>query len=688
LPSYPSPRTLSNRFRFWLHSIRSNPMASSDPVIKTLVDLANDLTLARDDADGPRQGRGRAIFLVGAGCSVSAGIPAAPGVAKRCALYLARSYSRGAFQENDSDAALEWLRANNRVVLSGDLAIKPDSSHWKHLYSYFFESHLKSPNAQRDVINEIIDEAQDGLNWAHACLGELVDQRYVHTVLTTNFDQLVVQGIIRTGVLPVTADGLEALNRITGKPRRPQVVHLHGSMHTYNLRNSRTSMSEASQNSGAVSMIHSLLQQCDLLVVVGYGGGEEGVMELLRDAVRTLPQLVIYWVTYEKGHEHLSWNARELLSGENKFSIWGGSADKFFGDLMQQLQIGQPRWVADPLAVLREQSERLRAPEAELEDVRILVGAFKERVSYADKPEHRWPEDQAIKVRAAEKRTRGQFQAAKELLEQVDLSKDPDAARMHALNLHSLFEQDPSKGGEFLSKAVNEFEELANRTDGKHRLDNILSLCAALNDMSEAEQGDDAAKTLERVVDVTRKWLPAYRPETDRLGNALLNLYLAQALQGLGERNPDGGALAESEMAYNNAIHGMADRNAPSDRIADAKSGLAAVLQVRGEFAGDQVMLRRAVQLHRELVETSRGAGRSKEEAGPLENLAGSLMALAAITDSEEAERLRSEAKQLQERAIKIYERERQGEQEKLSRETLANIDAAISVGEDEGPAK
>src|SRR4030081_1922879 len=100
---------------------------------------------------------------------------------------------------------------------------------------------------------------------------ELVNKRYVYTVLTTNFDQLVLQGIIRTGIMPVTADGLEALNRITGKPKRPQVIHLHGSMHTYNLRNSRVALSETSSDRGALSMIHSLLQQCDLLVVVGYG---------------------------------------------------------------------------------------------------------------------------------------------------------------------------------------------------------------------------------------------------------------------------------------------------------------------------------------------------------------------------------------------------------------------------------
>ncbi len=648
-----------------------------DPVAKTIADLANDLTLARDDAEGLKQGRGRAIFLVGAGCSVTAGIPAAPGVAKHCALHLARNYSRGDFSGNDPDAALEWLTKNGRVELTGDLALEEGGSRWASLYSYFFEVHLKSPNQQRDVINEIIDGAKDGLNWAHACLGELVDQRYVHTVLTTNFDQLVLQGIIRTGLLPVTADGLEALNRITGKPRRPQVVHLHGSMHTYNLRNSRAALSETSQNSGALSMIHSLLQQCDLLVVVGYGGGEEGVMELLRDAAKTLPQLVIYWVTYKKGHESLLPSARELLSGENKFSIWGGSADKFFGDLMAELRIGQPRWVLDPVTVLKEQSDRLRAPEAELEDVCILVGAFKERVSYADRSANRWPEEGEKKVRAAEKRARGQYTAAQQLLEQMDLSKDLDSARLHALNLHSLFEEDPANGGELLDAAITEFNGLIGRSEGQQRLDNVLSLCAALLDKSEAVSQETANEVLSRIIEHVRRWLPDFPSNTNLLGNARLNLYLAQALQGVGEHSGDDSTLAASEAAYNRAIAALMDNSDPGGRLTDAKSGLAAVLQVRGEAAKNPETLRRAVALHRELVEVSRGAERSKEEAGPLENLAGSLIALAEFADPEEAEVLYTEAKAALERAMRIYERQGDGEQERRAREATETLEAA-----------
>jgi hypothetical protein len=532
-----------------------------DPLARVIADLANDLTLACDEATGPKQGRGRAIFLVGAGCSMSAGIEAAPGVARHCAKKLAKTYSRGSFAEDDPNRALGWLIDNGRVDLTGDLAIKKDGSHWGRLYSYFFEMHLKSPNQQRDVINEIIDQAADGLNWAHACLGELVNKRFVHTVLTTNFDQLVLQGIIRTGIMPVTADGLEALNRITGKPKRPQVIHLHGSMHTYNLRNSREAMSETSSDRGALSMVHSLLQQCDLLVVVGYGGGEEGVMQLLREAARTLPQLVIYWITYEKGLDSLSPNARELLSGENKFTLWGGSADKFFGDLMAQLGLGQPDWVADPIAVLSDQSERLRPPEHELEDVHILINGFRERVKFANDPQHRWPEQGELRIKAAAKRARGDYRAARELLEQIDRTVDTEAARMHALNLRSLFDENPDQGRPLLDEAISELAALLEKTDGRKRLDNLLSLCEAELTKSDILQNPERIAIFEHVLELTTGNLPKYPEQHQPLGHARLMLHRGQALQGLGEPVDDDEKLNESQSAYEKAIEVFVAQN-------------------------------------------------------------------------------------------------------------------------------
>jgi hypothetical protein len=121
----------------------------------------------------------------------------------------------------------------------------------------------------------------------------------------------------------------------------------------------------------------------------------------------------------------------------------------------------------------------------ELEDVRILIDGFKARVRFADDPTHRWPEQGEIKIKAAAKRARGEYQETRELLGQIDRSNDPEAARMHALNLHSLFEEDPDGEGKLLDDAITELTGLLSKTDGQKRLDNLLSLCAAELDKRE-----------------------------------------------------------------------------------------------------------------------------------------------------------------------------------------------------------
>ena len=220
---------------------------------------------------------------------------------------------------------------------------------------------------------------------------------------------------------------------------------------------------------------------------------------------------------------------------------------------------------------------------------------------------------------------------------------------------------------------------MVDRSEGENRLQNIFSLCDALNDKSEAEP-ENAEVVLRRIVELVRNWLPHYLPNHNAVGSARLNLCLAQALQELGEPTEDDRNLVDSETAYKKAIDGLAANADPGGLLIDAKSGLAAVLQVRGEKTKDQHMLRSAVSLHRELVQTSRGAEQSKEEAGPLENLAGSLVALAGCVDADEKKELLSEAKAVQERAIKIYERQGQQAQQAIyAREVLATIDNALS---------
>ena len=48
------------------------------------------------------------------------------------------------------------------------------------------------------------------------------------------------------------------------------------------------------------------------------------------------------------------------------------------------------------------------------------------------------------------------------------------AARLHALNGISIFEQDPAANGDLLKSAIDEFGDIIGKTEGSNRLENIF----------------------------------------------------------------------------------------------------------------------------------------------------------------------------------------------------------------------
>ena len=658
-------------------------LPGSEPILKEIGDLATALQIAKPSNHQSEPGGAGAVFLIGAGCSVSAGIRHAAGVAQYCAVKLAHKLSGGQIEMQDAERALAWLVAEKKVNLPLTRTQSSDGSHWGKLYNYFFEAHFQSANMQREIINAIVDEGGNKLNWAHACLGELVSLGYARTVLTTNFDQLVLQGITRTGDMPVIADGLEALNRIVGRPKRPQVVHLHGSMHTYDLRNSHEAIAETGRHSVAQTMVHSLMQECDLLVVVGYSGGEEGIMTLLKDAGNVRRKLVVYWVMYSQGVDNLSVNARALLTGENKFVVWGGSADRFFGQLMSEMKLGQPRWVRDPIGVFKQQSELLIAPPEEQPEVRILVEAFKARVDFADRPEHRLNEQDGRKVQAAAARAQGDFATAYRILEDADRVGDAEAARLHALNALSLCET--VRNDDMLQATIKELESLLKHTDGQTRLESCLSLGQALLLLSEYAAQDDsgsqaARAPLEKIERVVEEALPLFPSTEFQLGNARLNLLKAQALQSQGERDPIVvEKLLAGRDAYGEAIVGLQAARDAGGLLLEAKAGLAALVQVLGEARKDLALLHEAVERHREVVGLALPTERSLEDAGPTSNLVGSLMSLAAAQSSGDQVRSYQEARDLLVHLEAAHEQEGDTEAACDTRRAIDTIDLKLA---------
>jgi len=663
------------------HNVRRGPKP------REIADLVRDLMRARaplsidqaqhrgDEREGGeadeerRDGRGTAMFLIGAGCSRSAGIPLASDVARAAVVALERDYRVTDPPRPGLATPSEPADALRALVEGGHIPARfmprGQAHRWGELYSYVFSEHIKHPNHQRALIASLVDTETLGLNWSHACLGELVNLRFVHTVLTTNFDQLVVKGIIRTGIIPVVADGLESLIRISATPRWPQVVHVHGSMHTYELRNSYDALQETKDDAGLQSLMLSVLKETTVLVVVGYSGGEEGVMSLLQQAAKSLPRMVVYWVAFESDYANLSERARDLLeTGEYKYFVLDQDSDDFFNKLLGELGVGPPGWVKQPLAVLERQS-RIAPPPNASDDIQSLIDAYAERVRFAvdngeleDTPE----------MRATELRSANRFgDAAKTLAADADYRSDERKLRLHATSLFDRFKEMPEQDSAILKQAIEEFELLAARKGPKlaHDIKNLIEARLELYDRL-SDEGDErpllaesiaasAAVAQERVDVGSREWalMEHYRAEvTQQKAERLKRDPMADSAE-MQKQRAD--LLASARDSYEAALPVLSSQDAIKAK--ECKEGLAGALTELAELRPRtaKANLRQAKALFQEAIEFARRNTPGKKYAGALENLA-EVFEIMARRHPEDAQTARDEARALLREAERVYE--------------------------------
>jgi signal transduction histidine kinase len=337
-------------------------MSKMSPVNGTIENIADAMWRDHVSKAGARR-IGQTVLLVGAGCSRSAGVPLAREIAQELTVRLATSYGLVEPTCEDPLRACDALIGAKKFPISARLEnpnSKDDPFDWNALYDHIFTDHYATPKEVQPLFAEFCDRAGGKINWANVCIGELVRLGFISTIITTNFDQLVLEGIARAGRLPVVADGLGSLNRVAGEPTHPQLIQIHGSRHTYYLRNSAADLKKVAEDDGARHAIEELIRGAKIFVVVGYGGRERSVMDFLISAGKRWPDTQIFWVQHSEEIGDLSNLAREFLQTSDHGKIVPGQdADSFFMRLCQLLGIGAPRAIIDPLGHLHDLNDQI-----------------------------------------------------------------------------------------------------------------------------------------------------------------------------------------------------------------------------------------------------------------------------------------------------------------------------------------
>jgi hypothetical protein len=155
-------------------------------------------------------------------------------------------------------------------------------------------------------------------------------------------------------------------------------VELHGSPHPYLLRNRPEDVRDVWHNPQAAAAVQKLLQHATTFVVVGYGGREDGVMDLLVQAAAVYRDKNLLWVQHSPGPKTLSPKAQAFLATSRKGGLIA-DLDAYRGPNADiRAEIDRARH-----ALLRERFADAEADTTEVERIRALRLAGKDAEAYA-----------------------------------------------------------------------------------------------------------------------------------------------------------------------------------------------------------------------------------------------------------------------------------------------------------------
>lgn len=269
-----------------------------DDIVRNVEDVASALRQAHERGDS-------ASILMGAGMSVSAGVPLAHGFVEAV-----RATDRAAYERAAEKTYPQVL---------GQLAVGP----------------------RHDLIAGYVDKAR--LNWAHILLGVLVQRGYIGRILTTNFDNLSLRCTGLYGVYPAVYDVTALAKFDASLIRDPAILFLHGQHRGFVQLHARD---DVTRNAKVLRPIFADATVRRPWLVVGYSGDQDPVFECL-SRVKTFPY-ELYWVGYREAPPSATVAAKLLGKKRQAYHVPGYDADSFMIALFRALGLELPPLLKDP----------------------------------------------------------------------------------------------------------------------------------------------------------------------------------------------------------------------------------------------------------------------------------------------------------------------------------------------------
>lgn len=254
------------------------------------------------------------IVFIGAGMSVTGGIPSAGEIAKEI---------------------LAKYKGNPKIK-----KLSKEDKTYTNLMACL-------TTAERNaLLNHYIDEAK--VNVGYIYLAHLIKEGYIDYVLTVNFDNLILRAMAMYNMFPPTYDLSILKDLTTDRIEKQSVTYLHGTHRGLWMLNTDTELKKISK---ICSPFLNKIADRRTWIVLGYSG-EDKVLDHIADLGSFTNDL--YWVTY-KDNDPIDRVKERLLEQDNSHSyiVKGYDADSFMLKLHSEVGLKTPDILDTPFTSLQ-----------------------------------------------------------------------------------------------------------------------------------------------------------------------------------------------------------------------------------------------------------------------------------------------------------------------------------------------
>lgn len=263
-------------------------------------------------------------LLIGAGASIASGV-------KPTSQMIVEWQKQLHLQSKSSESLDAWLK-------------KQDWFEDDEEYSILFEKCYDEPPMRRNYIENCVKDARP--SWGYVYLSNIIANNYFNVVFTPNFDDLLNEACFEYAECkPVVCAHDSVVSDIRITSVRPKIIKLHGDFLYDRLKNTIKETSSLEEN-----MRDKFVQFAREygLVVVGYGGNDKSIMDILEMMLRSEGYLPngLYWCLRRGGK--VSKKLRRLMQQEKAYWTEIDGFDEFMAELHKGLGLTLPNIVRDP----------------------------------------------------------------------------------------------------------------------------------------------------------------------------------------------------------------------------------------------------------------------------------------------------------------------------------------------------